>query len=861
MGKAKREERKRLRLRRRAEQKRQKYLKAAERQKRKDSLSASHRQKRYRAKLISYHFLSAAAIAGLLLLGFLRAPGACLRFWEGVRDFGLSFFGSDAVTALPYGIVEGFPRAMSELVALFEKFFAQLFTKENFLEYLSRLGGVFLNISYGLVYALLPVTLLFSFAMFSVRRRNRDYGKKSKPLQAFLCVRRRVLLPAGRYIKGFLRFFRREKKYFVTSILIALFFLNVYTIALEALAYYFFFLLSEDLTPGFGVQIVKLLYDVFTAFRFLPLWMWVLIGIKLFDMMRKVIGYRRLEKTEEDLRKFLDERGVNILICGAPRMGKTTTLVSIVRTLMAVSRQNAKAGMRDLDRKFPDFPWIVLEKMIAKDYKRRRFRNLYHLSLWTDEMIENSRHGGKEWLRKLKKSYRSCCAVPFEYPFFNYDTKRFKTVYRGGLGEETIEEAVKDYAALYLIYIQPMLIIANFSIRSDDDLVDLGNFPLWRDDFFRHEPDPISRSRFSKILNQDLLRPGKQMDPKCEYANSFEFGVIAETEVGKERGNQFDRAGKKKEDAEANTLNDKRDDLFKLMGHLGTIYNLRFALYVGDEQRASSWSANAMELCDVVTIRKRGKEKILMPFFGVEELLHLIAHKLFGSYYDDVRLNRGDTTLTTYLFAHLSKAVEDHYHYIVNRFGGHHLKVNVALAMKQDGDEDALSKGKIFIANAKVYSHVFRSAAWNRFMEKRAGRSTSGIEDIPAFDSLDASFENFLEMRSYFFRDLVKVFASEEEQESALEFIMRKIRSTYASVAELVDAKRTNELLGELCGKLPQMAKAEDFEKLKSALQKACEICLQTAWKERREAEQEKQKKTAESGKDKAKQAVAAGSR
>lgn len=860
MNKATREERKKLRRQKREERYRLRQHRKADRRKRRAAWAKAHRNALRRARAVSYHLLALMAIAGITLLGFCRVPGACLRFWEGVRDLCLSFSGSDCVTTLPHDITAGFPQAIEELRVIAVNFGTLFISKENFFSYLALLGNLLVNVCYTLTYALLPGALLIALAVHSTQRRNRDYGKKSKPLAAFLCIRQHLLLPIGGYIKGFWRFFRRRKKYFVTSILIALFFLNVYTIALEALAYYFFILLSDTLTLGLGSQVVKLIFDVFTAFRYLPAWVWVLIAIKLFDMVRKEIGYKRLEKTEADLRKFLEERGVNILICGAPRMGKTTTLVSIVRSLMAMAHKSAKQGMRDLDRKFPDFPWIILERMIRKDYARGVFRNLCHLSEWLDVMIEKGHSGGAGWIRTLRKRYRSCSAVPFRYPFFNYDTAHFKTVYYGGLGEETIEEAVRDYAALYLIYIQPMLILANFSIRADDDFIDLGNFPEWRDDFFRHEPDPLKKSRYAKILNQDLLRPGKQVDPKCKYKDCFEFGVIAETEVGKERGNQFNHAGKSSLSAEANVLNDKRDDLFKLMGHLGTIYNLRFAFYVGDEQRASSWSANAMELCDVLTIRSRGKDKILMPFFGVEELIYLAIHKFYGSYYDDIRRNRGDITLTTYLFSHLSKAVEDHYDYIKNKFGGHFLKVNVLLAMKQDGDRDAASKGKIFISSAKVYSHVFRTAAWKGFMEKRAERSELGLEDVPEYKSLDAGFEEFMEQRSYFFTQLVKTFDNREGQESALEFVLRTVDELYKAVATQVGAKRTDELLGGFCSKLPQIAKEENFEKMKEKLNKERENVFLAARKEMLEKEAKKAKEPAEEGKDKAKRPAAAGS-
>lgn len=490
--------------------------------------------------------------------------------------------------------------------------------------------------------------------------------------------------------------------------------------------------------------------------------------------------------------------------------------------------------------------------MIRKDYARRRFRNLYHLREWTKTAIANATAGAAEadehWLKTLRKQYRSCCATRFEYPFFNYDREHFPTEYKGALGVDTIEECLIDYAQLYFIYIQPMQIIANFSIRSDNDLNDLGNFPEWRDDFFRHEPDRLSDSAFAKILNQDLLRPGKQVDPTCQYKDCFEFGVIAETEVGKERGNQFDHAGRSAASAEANVRNDQRDNLFKLMGHLGTTYNIPFAFYCGDEQRPGSWGANGKDLCDVVTIRERRPDVILMPFFAFEELLYAIVKKFFGNYYDHTRMQRGDTTLLTYLLTHVCRVVICHYKYISDKFGGHFNKVNVEQAMKQEGDAAALSKDKIFIANAKVYAKTFRTAGWKPFMERRAANCGFGLEDMPSFHGLDPYLDEFLEMRSYFFTELLKNFSG-EEQERALDVVVRSLTEFYQSAEEQFDKKTARGLLEELTEALPDIVKEDDFAAMKRKLSDKRKALLQKAKKAQDEAEAKK--KNAEGGKGK----------
>ena len=851
-------ERKRLHVQRRRLRVHRRSLRQIARQEKRAVWLKAHKRGLHRARRISYHLLSVSIVAGIFLLGMFRAPESFLRFWEALRDLFGSITGSPTVTQLPENMVEGFPRAVEEFGEIAKTFGKLFLSRPNFLAYLELLWKIFSDFSYALLWAMFPLLALVLFGLISFQKTNRRHGAKTKPLKAFLAVRQHVFLPVGRYLRGFAKFFRSRRKYFLTGILIALFYLNVYTVVLEALAYYIFFLFAEDLSLGFGVQLVKLAYDVFLAFRFLPVWVWAIVGLKLFDLFRKDIGYRLLEKYENDLRKFLEERGVNILVCGPPRTGKTTTLVSFVKSLAAVAYRNAKAGMRDIEQKFPDFPWSVLEQMIRKDYGRRRFRNLYHLRQWTDEMIEKAKTGGKRWLRTLRKHYRSCCAVRFDYPLFNYDTGHFRTTYKSALGIDTIEECISDYAQLYLIYIQPMLILSNFSIRSDDDWIDLGNFPEWRDDFFRHDPDPLGASKFSKILNQDLIRPGKQVDPKCKYKDCFEFGILAETEVGKERGNQFSHSGKSATSAEANVLNDQRDNLFKLMGHLGTVYNIPFARYVGDEQRPGSWGANGKELCDIITIRERCRDKIVMPFFAFEELLYVLTVKLFGEYYyDPIRMRRGDTSLLTYLLAHLCGKIFAHYRYIRDKFGGHFNKVNVEQAMKQDGDNEALTKSKLFIANAKVYAKAFRTAGWKPFMEQRAANCGEGLEDVPSYHGLDPFLDEFLEQRSYFFTELLKNFSG-QEQERALDLIVRTLTQFYHDAEEQFDKKTAQGLLEELTESLPKITENDNFAEMKQKLAKKRETLITGAKKKWDEEQAKKRNGEAVKGKNQAETAVAA---
>ena len=93
-------------------------------------------------------------------------------------------------------------------------------------------------------------------------------------------------------------------------------------------------------------------------------------------------------------------------------------------------------------------------------------------------------------------------------------------------------QVLDDYACAFVIYTrQCSLIISNYSIRSDNLISDLGNFPLWNTDFFKRDSRLTdSFSRHSHIIDYDRpkQRPNERSaDKKAlgvyyhEYAGQF----------------------------------------------------------------------------------------------------------------------------------------------------------------------------------------------------------------------------------------------------------------------------------------------------------------------------------------------------
>ena len=138
-----------------------------------------------------------------------------------------------------------------------------------------------------------------------------------------------------------------------------------------------------------------------------------------------------------------------------------------------------------------------------------------------------------------------------------------------------------------------------------------------------------SYSRHSHILDFDMLRLGRKVIENNKNANAFEFGVVVITEIGKERGNNLENQDKKKKDEGTNQKNDLFNSWLKMVRHSATVDNYPFVRVITDDQRPTSWGADARDLCDIIHIKESGEPKLAMPFFSLEELLY---EKIFSKF-------------------------------------------------------------------------------------------------------------------------------------------------------------------------------------------------------------------------------------
>ncbi|MBQ6922894.1 MAG: hypothetical protein IJQ66_07385 [Clostridia bacterium] len=707
-------------------------------------------------KRIDYrHFICIFLTLGSFAFALLFLP-AFGRIIESVRDCGLSLayyfcemfdiphsITPTVINKSVYPVNIFLPFSIEEFVEKWHLYWQVFVTKDNILEYLKFLAYMLVDVSKFLIMIFPFVIALYIVFIRSFKKENNDYNKDSKPLKAFKWLSVHIFRPVKGWLKAFFGFVKNHKWYCITWLLTWLLFFNAYTIVFEFVAYYLYFIIAFDFSSLY-IQLFKLLCDLAAVVTFFPLWIWAIVGYITFDKIRKKIGYAKLNHNEMKNRGFINERPIVFMVCGTMGKKKTTTITDMALSQEVMFRDKAFEKILENDLKFPFFPWINLEN----DLKRAMEKHVVYNLATVRKFIAQKE---KKWRkRNVRKN------------IFDYDFMRYGLTYDDKLKVVDIWQVLETYAQLYFIYvIQSSLIISNYSVRTDNVLSDIGNFPMWDSDFFKRDSRfRESFSRHSHILDFDSLRLGRKVLEDNPNKDVFEFGVILITEIGKERGNVIELADKIKKADTANQKNDLFNSWLKMIRHSGTVDNFPFVRVITDEQRPESWGLDARALCEIVSIKESGETRLTMPFFSLAELLYGFVFGKFTGLYYRYRYSRGDNTLFMYLLKMITSKVQRYYTGIYNRFGYCGLTVQVESGT-QDGE---ISEHIFYISYAKIYSDRFATDCFSGFYDVKALRSMLGLDDIPEYSTEKASLNELKCQNSYFVNDLIRGFIEEDKK-------------------------------------------------------------------------------------------------
>lgn len=629
-----------------------------------------------------------------------------------------------------------------------------LLTVTNLKQYGYILFKILLNVTYIVLYGSMPVIVVILMIKFAMTRQNTKRGD-TKPLQLVRKIAGVTYIPIKTWCNQFILFVKEHRFHWGIWLIIWLLNFNAFTILFEIIAYYFYFIASFDLIHLY-VQLYKLLLDLSVALIFIPKLLWFVIALIVYDTCRRRHAMNALNKIEAAGEEMVQNLPIATLISGSMGTKKTTFLTEISITANKLFRDVALKKIIENDMYFPNFPWINLEDCIKYGIARHSIYNLATckefiqlIKKWYHNEIR-TQNKALVW-RLLEQRY----GYKYDNMIFGYDVERYGYSIYDNLEVKTIFDIIENYAQLYLIYIiSSSLLIANLSIRIDDVLNDIGNFPLWDNDFFRHDGEFMkNNSHYAHILDQEALRLGKHLVNNSRFKDSIDFGIIAITEIGKERGNQKTQTGKASDNS-ANPNNDLLEQDLKLCRHRATVDNFPFVLFVADENRAASLYADMKELFDLLYMYKSSDFKMTSPLFALDELLYMGARKVLEKYYVNDRYNKGRNSLLRQTIKISCHKLYWHYLKLFNLYSVSTLEFSV-----QDGREKEEAKRKKHkLSKAKIHAGRFATDAYSQFYYEKTRRSKVGIGDIPEYGGKTASLIEIESQHSYLGAKLYKVF-------------------------------------------------------------------------------------------------------
>lgn len=624
------------------------------------------------------------------------------------------------------------PDSLDKVKECFGTFFTLFGDKENFMIWANSVISI-LGVVIGIFIIALPIiVLLFVLLKRAYRKPNNKYNRNTVPLKAFKKIISVSVLPVYNFIRGYTDFIKDKRWLKIIWLLIWAFNLNLSSIAIGLFAYYFYFTVAFDI-PSLFIQLAKLIIDLQVAVKTIPVVLWVILAVYLWDKARKKIADGRLRHFEARNCGFIKELSISSISCGSMGKKKTTLITDMALSQAVMFRQEAFSRLQKADMKFPYFPWICFEREILRCMEHGVIYNLASI---------------KKWVKLKEKRFNNHGNVNLQ--LYRYDIKRYGFIYNSGLKEETLFSVLETYAQLYFIYVlESSLIVSNYAVREENALISEGNFPMWNTDFFsKHKRE----SRRSHILDFDILRLGRKVIENNDKAGSFEFGVVAITEIGKERGNNLELKEIKKEAKETNQKNDLFNSWLKMCRHSATVDNFPFIKVFCDEQRPESWGADARDLCDVITIDKSGEQKLALPFYTIEEMITEWIFNRFISFYYDLRFLRGDNTLLIYLLKKATAYLFKRNERIYNRYG-----FSVLTILKEKGTMNGKKeKKKYYLSNKKIYSDRFSTDCFSDYFNDLGLRAKKGLNDYMEYTTSKASVKELISQNSYFINSLYK---------------------------------------------------------------------------------------------------------
>ena len=193
-----------------------------------------------------------------VILGAFVFGSSYFRLWETMRDFGVSvayyfcliFKGESNITPTVNGFSDVFkasgylPTTAEEYKQQIAKFFMAFINRENLFSWLAGLNNIAVKVSKSFVLLFPCIIALWVITKRIYSATNTKHGENTKPLKTVLLINDKVILPVYRLIQGLIDFIKPKKYIWITWLIMWLLNLNLVSIIVAFLAFYFYFAIS-----------------------------------------------------------------------------------------------------------------------------------------------------------------------------------------------------------------------------------------------------------------------------------------------------------------------------------------------------------------------------------------------------------------------------------------------------------------------------------------------------------------------------------------------------------------------------------------------------------------------------------------
>ena len=610
-----------------------------------------------------------------------------------------------------------------KVVSTLSAYFDNVFDLLNFVEFNARF---FLVLSLICLYGV-PVMLL-SYTILGVSKdsyyvENPDsLGEKSDGYLRFIKIA--LKLKSLFYtVRDYVKYFCSKRYYLIPFCICWLLSFGVFTFVADFFAFYCYFLPSFD-SASILYLLLRFLLDLLIVLKSVPLWVLITFIVVTYHVYHRNKALDLLRHNEAKNCGLIKELELVFLIIGESGKGKTTLMTDIVLSLVNIFKTDSLKILYKIEMYFPGFDFASFRASLVPKIANREIFCVPQINDVVDDLWERGE-------------------------LFGYESELYgKTV---NLGNRTLDlkTALVIYGKAFLVYQNNNPTVANYSIRFNGEFDDSPFLKLWDGDFFTSHGE----SYYSHVLDSDIERFGKRVDPNGKFNGSFGWGIWVRTEAAKSYGNQVSNAEYDRKSNEANPLNDLVEYSAKVGRHTNVmIDNKPFFRKLMDEQRASDLTGKIRELCSIISIE--GDSELMLAITGYGWLFAL-RDKLesFEKFYLKYNNVRADFTVALMLPKIFVSFVRLCCERLENVYGYKEKTLVVEGGMAYSSHDGAVKEPKRvtwYQSNMKVYGERFASDCYSGFFTEMQKKCGYGIEDYPTYGSLQPTSEEYQMQKDFF---------------------------------------------------------------------------------------------------------------